>query len=203
MGRISPGPTRWPPGAERRLVPAKSNLKPQTHTLHYTPVRTLLCRLPKIIYKQPPATVPPGHCTPHNLVGRAGTHVKNIYFAPKTDCKKPPDGLPCKKTKHSGPLCWATSTRWPAHNSIKQQKPACNVIHKKYSKYFQTCSTKDKHSVSKKKRGNTAGQNKSVVVGRHCLTQCLQKNLLNNVQLTKPFNHTYLDFSQLCPQTCL
>ena len=32
MGRISPGPTRWPPGAERRLVPAKSNLKPQTST---------------------------------------------------------------------------------------------------------------------------------------------------------------------------
>ena len=30
MKRISPGPTRWPPGAERRLVPAKSNLKPQT-----------------------------------------------------------------------------------------------------------------------------------------------------------------------------
>ena len=30
--RISPGPTRWPPGAERRLVPAKSNLKPQTST---------------------------------------------------------------------------------------------------------------------------------------------------------------------------
>ena len=30
MGRTSPGPTRWPPGAERRLVPAKSNLKPQT-----------------------------------------------------------------------------------------------------------------------------------------------------------------------------
>ena len=33
MGRISPGPTRWPPGAERRLVPAKSNLKPQTYTV--------------------------------------------------------------------------------------------------------------------------------------------------------------------------
>ena len=30
MGRISSGPTRWPPGAERRLVPAKPNLKPQT-----------------------------------------------------------------------------------------------------------------------------------------------------------------------------
>ena len=30
-GEISPGPTRWPPGAERRLVPAKSNLKPQTY----------------------------------------------------------------------------------------------------------------------------------------------------------------------------
>ena len=30
MGRISPGPTAWPPGAKRRLVPAKSNLKPET-----------------------------------------------------------------------------------------------------------------------------------------------------------------------------
>ena len=30
MGRISPGPTRWPPRAERCLVHAKSNLKPQT-----------------------------------------------------------------------------------------------------------------------------------------------------------------------------
>ena len=30
VGKISPGPTRWPPGAERRLVPAKSNLKSQT-----------------------------------------------------------------------------------------------------------------------------------------------------------------------------
>ena len=30
MGTISPGPTRWPTGAERRLVPAKSNLTPQT-----------------------------------------------------------------------------------------------------------------------------------------------------------------------------
>ena len=30
MGRISPGPTSWPPGAKRRLVLAKTNLKPQT-----------------------------------------------------------------------------------------------------------------------------------------------------------------------------
>ena len=30
MGRISPGPTRGPPGTERRLLPAKANLKPQT-----------------------------------------------------------------------------------------------------------------------------------------------------------------------------
>ena len=30
MGRISPGPTRWPPGAERRLVPAKPDLKTRT-----------------------------------------------------------------------------------------------------------------------------------------------------------------------------
>ena len=39
MGRISPGPTRWPPGAERRLVPAISNLKPQTS--NHRPCRTL------------------------------------------------------------------------------------------------------------------------------------------------------------------
>ena len=31
MERISPGPTRWPPGAERCLVTAKSNFKPQTY----------------------------------------------------------------------------------------------------------------------------------------------------------------------------
>ena len=30
MGRKSPGPTRWPSGAEGRLVPKTSNLKPQT-----------------------------------------------------------------------------------------------------------------------------------------------------------------------------
>ena len=30
MGKISPGPTRWPAGAERRLVLETSNLKPQT-----------------------------------------------------------------------------------------------------------------------------------------------------------------------------
>ena len=43
MGRISPGPTRWPPGAERRLVPAKSNLKPPTITHYLLPcVRCLL-----------------------------------------------------------------------------------------------------------------------------------------------------------------
>ena len=29
-GGISPGPTRWPPGAEERLVPERSNLKPPT-----------------------------------------------------------------------------------------------------------------------------------------------------------------------------
>ena len=29
-GSISPGPTRFPPGAEERLVPAKSNVTPQT-----------------------------------------------------------------------------------------------------------------------------------------------------------------------------
>ena len=33
VGWISPGPTRWPPGAKRRLVPAKSNLNPQTEDM--------------------------------------------------------------------------------------------------------------------------------------------------------------------------
>ena len=31
VGRIAPGPTRWPPGDEERLVPETSNLKPQTY----------------------------------------------------------------------------------------------------------------------------------------------------------------------------
>ena len=31
MGRISPGPTRWPPWADRLLKPAKSNLQPQIY----------------------------------------------------------------------------------------------------------------------------------------------------------------------------
>ena len=30
VGRLSPGPTRWPPWAEERLVPETSNLKPHT-----------------------------------------------------------------------------------------------------------------------------------------------------------------------------
>ena len=38
VGRISPGPTRWPPGAERRLVPAESNLKPQTSNPDCPPI---------------------------------------------------------------------------------------------------------------------------------------------------------------------
>ena len=44
MGRISPGPTRWTPGAERRVVPAKSNLKPQTSPGLYLTVLCLLRR---------------------------------------------------------------------------------------------------------------------------------------------------------------
>ena len=35
MERISPSRTRWPPGAERRLVPERSNLKPQTYFVPY------------------------------------------------------------------------------------------------------------------------------------------------------------------------
>ena len=35
MGRISPGPTRWLPGAEERLVSETSNLKPQTYFSGY------------------------------------------------------------------------------------------------------------------------------------------------------------------------
>ena len=43
VGRISPGPTRWPPGAERRLVPAKSNLKPQTYPRQSSPPYVWYC----------------------------------------------------------------------------------------------------------------------------------------------------------------
>ena len=40
MGRISPDPTRWNPGAKKRLVPATSNLKPQTTMV-----------LPRLLYR--------------------------------------------------------------------------------------------------------------------------------------------------------
>ena len=51
MGRISPGPTRWPPGAERRLVPAKSNLNPQTSRSQLLPVTDR-----RILRPSPPST---------------------------------------------------------------------------------------------------------------------------------------------------
>ena len=35
MGKISPDPTRCPPGAERRLVPKISNLKPQNSNFQH------------------------------------------------------------------------------------------------------------------------------------------------------------------------
>ena len=41
MGRISPDPTRWPPGAKTRLVPAKSNLKPHLSIASDAPVRAV------------------------------------------------------------------------------------------------------------------------------------------------------------------
>ena len=44
MGRISRGPTRWPPGAKRRLVPAKSNLKPQTSNLQAKTIANAMIR---------------------------------------------------------------------------------------------------------------------------------------------------------------
>ena len=55
MGRISPGPTRWPPGAEEHLVSEISNLKPQTHFSGYvqsyasiaTPLIDMLKNLPQ------------------------------------------------------------------------------------------------------------------------------------------------------------
>ena len=104
---------------------------------------SLLCRLSTIINKQPPAAVPPGHCTPQSLVGSAGTHVRKTYFLQQKQIAKK-HGMSChvatkpvNHAKHSGPLFWATSTSWPADNLAKQRKPACNEIHKKYSKCFQ------------------------------------------------------------------
>ena len=46
VGRISPGPTRWPPGAERHLVPKTSNLKHQTCKFILTSHNDLLGRQP-------------------------------------------------------------------------------------------------------------------------------------------------------------
>ena len=65
MGRISPGPTRWPPGAERRLVPAKSNLKPQTLELirQWLPVvweAWYFCMPQPELLQAPPVVARPG-----------------------------------------------------------------------------------------------------------------------------------------------
>ena len=59
MGRISPGPTRWPPGAKRRLVPAKSNLKPQTASC-------------VVLYVRRPG--PPGSCSPVRVLVVCSSH---------------------------------------------------------------------------------------------------------------------------------
>ena len=61
MERISPGPTRWPPGAERRLVPAKSNLKPQTcgaGPLDPLPTGDRFVRLARVAPFPPPSLSP-------------------------------------------------------------------------------------------------------------------------------------------------
>jgi hypothetical protein len=65
-------------------------------------------------------------------VGRAGTHVKKTYILLQKqiaknllmDCHVA--SKPLINAKHSGPLCWAASTSWPAYNSVKQQKEAYN-----------------------------------------------------------------------------
>ena len=59
MGRISPGTTRWPPGAERHLVPANSNLKPQTSRRRQEKERA--CGTSP--QAQPHAHTPPRHIT--------------------------------------------------------------------------------------------------------------------------------------------
>ena len=75
MGRISPGPTRWPPGAERRLVPAKSNLKPQTSVCCVACAASWASRL---LFTGVPARCvvlrvrrpgPPGSCSPVRPLG--------------------------------------------------------------------------------------------------------------------------------------
>ena len=91
---------------------------------------TPLCCLPKVIYNQPPAAVPPGHCAPNNLVGRAGTHVKKTYILLQKqiaknllmDCHVA--SKPLINAKHSGPVCWAVSTSWPAYS---KKKPITNT----------------------------------------------------------------------------
>ena len=79
MGRISPGPTRWPPGAERRLVPAKSNLKPQTiprptHAHLHSQSSETPPKHPRahLSPTKPPGTAQPGGARPGSPIHRRG-----------------------------------------------------------------------------------------------------------------------------------
>ena len=85
MGRISPGPTRWPPGAKRRLVPAKSNLKPQTFSLGHMSMDLSSVRVALFSHGVPSVTgtniqvASPQGCTP----GLAGPEPSGTFIHPR------------------------------------------------------------------------------------------------------------------------
>ena len=104
MGRISPGPTRWPPGTERRLVPAKSNLKPQTSKLFSpegTPRHERAAHRHNVPYRppakleQPEPTLHDRHDPTHPTAGQAG------HWAAQTIDDVPTTVMPTTQQPHA------------------------------------------------------------------------------------------------------
>ena len=127
---ISPGPTRWPPGAERRLVPAKSNLKPQTSKPPRHHHHAIKHHLPPPLHRL--TTYEPRY-TPIDQRGAAHQHWQHqgLVGAPRHH-QQPPDTHPIQASSiHRQPLPTDRSpTRTPmrpppTHTSTPQRARNC------------------------------------------------------------------------------
>ena len=117
MGRISPGPTRWPPEAERRLVPAKSNLKLQTsnHTFEGAPSASGLHASPSPITTTFP-TPDPAAATSTPITNppmAEGTGFTGMPTYPAYGVNPPTTAFP-EATTTSEPVTPSSAPRWYA-----------------------------------------------------------------------------------------
>ena len=112
MGRISPGPTRWPPGDERRLVPAKSNLKPQTSNLPAALIHKATAKAKAAAARTDPPTPTQATQAPRQRTGKttdpasAPSHLQTevlLNLEPDPNPKPNPKRKPAPKRAHKTP----------------------------------------------------------------------------------------------------